>query len=141
MNAGKISISFSHSLQPKACDPWPVFLLSTCPYFSPFYLIDTALKMLYYFILQKEILSMHTQKVAITVPKNLLIMIDRISEAKGLSRSKLISSMLKRQLMEEKAAYLKNAYDTVFKDDSIREEQRLAAKWFENTGNEGGQEW
>ena len=84
---------------------------------------------------------MHTQKVAITVPKNLLIMIDRISEAKGLSRSKLISSMLKRQLMEEKAAYLKNAYDTVFKDDSIREEQRLAAKWFENTGNEGGQEW
>lgn len=84
---------------------------------------------------------MNTQKVAITVPKNILIMIDKISQQKGISRSKLISSMLEKKLEDEKFAYLKNTYDTVFNDDSIKEEQRSTAQWFEKTGNEGGQEW
>lgn len=84
---------------------------------------------------------MNTQKVAITVPKNILIMIDKISKAKGISRSKLISSMLEQKLAEEKAAYLKSAYDKIFDDNSIKEEQRSTAMWFENAGNEGGQEW
>lgn len=84
---------------------------------------------------------MNTQKVAITVPKNLLTMIDNISRAKGISRSKLISAMLSQKLADEKYAYLKNSYDAVFDDDSIKEEQRLTAQWFAKTGNEGGQEW
>ena len=84
---------------------------------------------------------MHTQKVAITIPKNILIMIDNISHAKGISRSKLISAMLEQKLVEEKAAYLKNAYDSVFEDEVIREEQRSMTVWFEKAGNEGGQEW
>jgi metal-responsive CopG/Arc/MetJ family transcriptional regulator len=84
---------------------------------------------------------LNTQKVAITVPKNIIIMIDRISKSKGISRSKLISSMLEQKLSEEKYAYLRNAYDRVFDDDSIKEEQRSTAMWLENQGNEGGQEW
>ena len=84
---------------------------------------------------------MHTQKVAITIPKNILIMIDNISQAKGISRSKLIASMLEQKLAEEKAIYLKNAYDSVFEADSIKEEQQSTAHWFEKAGNEGGQEW
>ena len=84
---------------------------------------------------------MNTQKVAITVPKNIIIMIDRISKSKGISRSKLISSMLEQKLSEEKYAYLKNAYDRVFDDDSIKEEQRSTSMWLEFQGNEGGQEW
>jgi metal-responsive CopG/Arc/MetJ family transcriptional regulator len=84
---------------------------------------------------------MHTQKVAITIPKNILMMIDTIRQAKGVSRSKLIASMLEQKLAEEKAAYLKNAYDSVFEDDAVREEQHATARWFENAGNEGGQEW
>jgi metal-responsive CopG/Arc/MetJ family transcriptional regulator len=84
---------------------------------------------------------MNTQKVAITVPKSILIMIDKISQSKGISRSKLITSMLEQKLADEKAAYLKNAYDTVFDDNSIKEEQRSIAQWFEKAGNEGGQEW
>jgi len=84
---------------------------------------------------------MNTQKVAITVPKNILIMIDKISQKKGISRSKLISSMLENKLEDEKFAYLKNTYDTVYNDESIKAEQRSTAQWFEKTGNEGGQEW
>ena len=84
---------------------------------------------------------MNTQKVAITIPKNILIMIDKISLSKGISRSKLISSMLEQKLVDEKAAYLKSAYDNVFEDNTMKEEQRSTALWFEKTGNEGGQEW
>jgi metal-responsive CopG/Arc/MetJ family transcriptional regulator len=84
---------------------------------------------------------MNTQKVAITIPKNIIIMIDKISQSRGISRSKLIASMLEQKLADEKAVYLKNAYDAVFDDDSIREEQRSTALWFEKTGSDGGQEW
>ena len=68
-------------------------------------------------------------------------MIDKISQSKGISRSKLIASMLEQKLADEKTAYLKNSYDAVFDDDSIKEEQRSTAQWFEKAGNEGGQEW
>ena len=84
---------------------------------------------------------MNTKKVAITVPKNILVMIDKISLQKGLSRSKLISSMLERQLADEQFAYLKNSYDSVFTDDAITSEQYSTSRWFEKAGNEGGQEW
>jgi metal-responsive CopG/Arc/MetJ family transcriptional regulator len=84
---------------------------------------------------------MNTEKVAITIPRNILGMIDKISQSKGISRSKLISAMLEQKLADEKSAYLRNAYDSVFDDDSIKEEQQLSALWFEKTGNEGGQEW
>jgi metal-responsive CopG/Arc/MetJ family transcriptional regulator len=83
----------------------------------------------------------NTQKVAITVPKNILTIIDKISRTKGISRSKLISSMLAQKLEDEKYAYLKNSYDAVFDDDSIKEEQRSTAQWFEKAGNESGREW
>ena len=84
---------------------------------------------------------MHTQKVAITIPKNILIMIDHISQAKGISRSKLIATMLEQKLVDEKAAYLKDAYDNVFEDDAVKEEQHSTSLWFGNIGSEGGQEW
>jgi len=84
---------------------------------------------------------MNTQKVAITVPKNILIIIDTISKSKGLSRSKYISTVLKKNILDEKAQHLKDTYDKVFSDDSIQAEQLSTAKWFEETGKKGGQEW
>ena len=51
---------------------------------------------------------MNTQKVVITVPKNILIMIDTISKSKGLSRSKYISTVLKKNILDEKAQHLKD---------------------------------
>ena len=84
---------------------------------------------------------MNTQKVAITVPKNILIMIDNISKSKGLSRSKFISTVLTKNILDEKAQYLKDAYDKVFSDDSIQAEQLSTTQWFEEAGKKGWQEW
>ena len=45
---------------------------------------------------------MHTQKIAITMPKDLVATINEISKKKGLSRSKFISAVLKEKIISEK---------------------------------------
>lgn len=84
---------------------------------------------------------MHTQKVAITIPKELLMMIDDMSKKKGLSRSKFISNVLREKLISERNRNIKESYDQVFSDDSLRKEQLSCAKWFEGLEVEEGQEW
>ncbi len=84
---------------------------------------------------------MNTQKVAITIPKDLLAVIDTVSKQQGLSRSKFISFALKEKLSERKANEIKEAYDNVFSDNSICKEQLETAKWFQIAENKEGQEW
>ncbi len=84
---------------------------------------------------------MHTQKVAISIPKELVTMIDDISKKRGLSRSKFISTVLREKLISERNRHIKDAYDRTFSDESIRKEQLSCAKWFEGLGTEKGQEW
>ena len=84
---------------------------------------------------------MHTQKVAISIPKELVTMIDDISKRKGLSRSKFISTLLREKLTSERNRLVKDAYDRVFSDQSVRKEQLDCSRWFEGLGNEAGQEW
>ena len=84
---------------------------------------------------------MNTQKVAITIPADLVLMIDDISKQQGLSRSKYISIVLQEKISNEKKQQIKDSYNRVFSDDSIKEEQLQTAIWFDGTGNQGGQEW
>ena len=84
---------------------------------------------------------MHTQKVAITIPKELVTMIDDISKKQGLSRSKFISIILREKIEAERNRHIKDAYDRTFSDESIRKEQLSSAGWFEGLGTEAGQEW
>ena len=84
---------------------------------------------------------MHTQKVAISIPKELVTMIDDISKKRGLSRSKFISTVLREKLISQRNRHIKDAYDLTFSDESIRKEQLSCAKWFEGLGTEEGQEW
>ena len=84
---------------------------------------------------------MNTQKVAITIPADLVAMIDDISKQKGLSRSKYISIVLQEKISNEKKQQIKDSYNRVFSDDSIKEEQLQTAIWFDGAGNQGGQEW
>ena len=84
---------------------------------------------------------MHTQKIAISIPKELVTMIDDISKKRGLSRSKFISTVLREKLISEKNRYIKDAYDRAFSNESIRKEQLSCARWFEGLGTEKGQEW
>jgi metal-responsive CopG/Arc/MetJ family transcriptional regulator len=84
---------------------------------------------------------MHTQKVAITIPKELVNMIDGISKKRGISRSRFISTVLREKLISERNRHIKDAYDRAFSDESIREEQLGCARWFEGLGSKEGQEW
>jgi metal-responsive CopG/Arc/MetJ family transcriptional regulator len=84
---------------------------------------------------------MSTQKVAITVPTELVAIIDDISRQKGLSRSKLISNILKEKILNEKEKEIKTAYNRVFSDALILKEQIGTASRFEGTGSKKGQEW
>ena len=74
---------------------------------------------------------MNTQKIAVSIPSDLLAMIDKISNQKGMSRSRFISTVLREKITDEKKRHLKNTYDSVFSDESIRGEQLETAKWFE----------
>jgi len=84
---------------------------------------------------------MNTQKVAITVPKDLIVIVDEISKLKGISRSNFISRVLREKVLDEKDQKLREAYNRVFSDDSIRKEQLDTCEWFEVTGDNEGQGW
>ncbi len=84
---------------------------------------------------------MNTQKVAITVPKDLIAIVDKISRLKGISRSKFISRLISEKVQDEKDQQLREAYNRVFSDDAIRKEQLDTAEWFEGSGNSEGQGW
>ena len=84
---------------------------------------------------------MNTRKVAITIPTDLVVIIDDISRQLGLSRSKYISTVLREKVFSEKERQISESYNRIFSDDSIQKEQLQTAIWFDGTGNQGGQEW
>jgi hypothetical protein len=88
-----------------------------------------------------EALTVNTKKVAITIPTDLVIMIDNISKQMGLSRSKYISTVLREKVLSEKERQIKDSFNRVFSDDAIKKEQLQTAIWFDGAGNQGGQEW
>lgn len=72
---------------------------------------------------------MSTQKVAITIPMDVLAKIDVISKQLGLSRSKYISILLNEKLSEVIENQLKESYDRVFSDDAVKQEQAEPTDW------------
>ena len=84
---------------------------------------------------------MNTQKIAITVPSDLLDIIDKATEQRSISRSKFISLVLREKLQEERSRHLKSEYDRVFSDKAIRDEQLKTAAWLDGAGSREGQEW
>ena len=84
---------------------------------------------------------MNTQKIAITMPADLVAVIDDIRKQKGMSRSRFISSLIHEKVLNEKEKQVKEAYDRVFTDDSIKKEQLETALWFDGAGSKEGQEW
>ena len=84
---------------------------------------------------------MNTQKVAITVPADLLTIIDDISKQKGMSRSRYISTILREKVLHEKEKRIKTAYNRVYSDELILKEQIETASWLEGTESKEGQEW
>ena len=84
---------------------------------------------------------MNTKKVAITVPIEMVTIIDAISKQEGISRSRYISSVLHEKIVDEKAKYIRQSYDRIYSDELIKKEQIETASRFEGAGNKVGQEW
>ncbi len=84
---------------------------------------------------------MNTQKVAITIPKSLVLMIDEISKQEGVSRSRYISTVLEEKILKEKDRQVKDAYDRVFSNSAIKKEQLETSEWLRGIENKEGQEW
>ena len=84
---------------------------------------------------------MRTEKVAITIPSDLVAVIDGIRSKRGVSRSKFITLLLRQKILDEQAREIREAYDRVFSDDSIVKEQLDTAAWLEGSGRDEGQEW
>lgn len=77
--------------------------------------------------IQKNNNKVNTKKVATTIPEDLLREIDELSNQKGISRSRLISDLLREELIDEQNHSLRCAYDEVFSNDAVCREQILAA--------------
>ena len=71
--------------------------------------------------------KVNTKKVAMTIPEDLLGEIDEMSRQRGVSRSRLISELLREKLIDEQNNNLRSAYDEVFSDETIRREQVMAS--------------
>ena len=84
---------------------------------------------------------MNTQKIAISMPADLVATIDIISKQKGMSRSRFISTVLHEKILNEKEKQIKEAYNRVFSDGSIKKEQLETSLWFDGAGNKEGLEW
>jgi len=84
---------------------------------------------------------MRTEKVAITIPSDLVSLIDDIRSKRGVSRSKFITLLLQKKIMDEQAREIREAYDRVFSDESIVQEQLDTEAGFEGSGKDEGQNW
>lgn len=76
--------------------------------------------------------KVNTKKVAMTIPEDLLGEIDEMSRHRGVSRSRLISELLREKLVEVQNRSLRSAYDQVFSDEAICREQVMATANPEN---------
>lgn len=84
---------------------------------------------------------MQTQKIAISVPKDLVAQLDSIGQRRGISRSRLISELLRSSLAEERSRQLRKEFDRVFADQKIRNEQIETSRWLEKAEPGGGEKW
>ena len=84
---------------------------------------------------------MRTEKIAITIPSDLVSVIDEIRGKRGISRSKFITNILREKIKDDRAREIREAYDRIFSDESVIKEQLETATWFEGSGKNEGQEW
>lgn len=84
---------------------------------------------------------MRTEKVAITIPSDLVATIDAIRSRRGVSRSKFITLLLRQKVQDEQEREIREAYDRVFSDEAVVREQLDTAAFLDGSGKEEGQEW
>lgn len=84
---------------------------------------------------------MNTHKVAITIPNDIITVIDKISKEEGISRSRYISLVLRDKIKGEYEKKITSAYNNVFSDESMQKEQLETSEWFEGSDDNEGEAW
>jgi metal-responsive CopG/Arc/MetJ family transcriptional regulator len=84
---------------------------------------------------------MRTEKVAITIPSDLVATIDAIRSRRGVSRSKFITLLLRQKVQDEQERDIRETYDRIFSDEAVVKEQLDTAAFLDGSGKEEGQEW
>ena len=80
---------------------------------------------------------MNTDKIAISMPSDMLSVIDRIRTKRGVSRSKFITLLLREKLMDEQEREVREGYDRV-SDPAVAKEQLETAAFLDGTGRKKG---
>jgi len=84
---------------------------------------------------------MTTVKIAITMPEELVQEVDAARKIEPISRSGYITRLVQKAVRSEKKVRLKAAYDRIFSDPEIVEEQKNSTALFDSTNDDKGQEW
>ena len=84
---------------------------------------------------------MTTLKVAISMPEKLVNEVDKARKKESMSRSGYITRLVRQAIRNERQEQLKAAYDRIFSDPDVSDEQKTNAVFFEKVGNDRGQEW
>lgn len=63
-----------------------------------------------------------------TIPEDLLKELDKMSRSRGISRSRLMSELLREKLVDLQGQILRSAYDQIFSDEAICREQAMASE-------------
>lgn len=67
--------------------------------------------------------------------------VDAARKTETISRSGYITRLVQKAIRVEKQARLKAAYDKIFSDPEIAEEQKNSTALFDNADNDKGQKW
>jgi len=78
---------------------------------------------------------MSTTKIAITIPKNILEIIDQYAKNFKLPRSRIITNIIREKVEENEKDKLTKLTDQVFSNSKLRKEQKKVAKSFMHISN------
>lgn len=84
---------------------------------------------------------MTVTKFAISVPEEVMKEVDRAAAARGVTRSRFISDVLRKAARARTDAEITRQLDELFSDESLAAEQREAAEAFGDAGSDVGPEW
>jgi metal-responsive CopG/Arc/MetJ family transcriptional regulator len=80
------------------------------------------------------------RKTAIAVPEDLLADVDRAAEARGESRSRYITRVLRAAVRAKRDAEMTKALDELFADEKVADEQRGTAAALDDAGSDWSDE-
>jgi len=80
-------------------------------------------------------------KIAISVPRDVMVEVDRAARERGVARSRFISDVLRLVAQARNDAEVTRRLDAVFADARVQSEQRDDAERYLTAGSRSGADW